>query len=150
MEKMRRILVAVPSEGPQREIGELLRREGYEVVRAARGSEAILAVLGQEIDVALIGLHLTDQDGFETVEILRKVRPRLPLVVLSTDPSVEIGRRICQQGIYYYLLEPFTAAELTDVVGSALRKGERETRKGGSAEGASALAPETVALGRER
>ncbi len=150
MEKMRRILVAVPSEGLQREIGELLRREGYEVVRAARGSEAILAVLGHEIDLALVGLDLTDPDGFQTVEILRKVRPRLPLVVLSTDPSVEIGRRIWQQGIYYYLLEPLNPAELKDVVGSAIRKRHGAQRAGGSQAAVSALETGAAAPAKAR
>ncbi len=146
MGKGGKVLLAVPGVGTQREIAELLTGEGYEVVRAGKGSGAILAALGQEIDVALIGLNLTDPDGFETVEILRKIRPRLPLVALSPDPSLEIGRRIWQQGIYYYLLEPLNAAELKDVVESALRKGQGAKR--GRVSAVSGLDREAVLPGR--
>ena len=145
-----RILVAVPGAGLQREIEELLGREGYEVVRAARGSEAILTVLGQEVDLALIGLDLTDPDGFQTIEILHKVRPRLPLVVFSSDPAVDVGRRIWQQGIYYYLLEPLNPTELKDVVGSALRKGQGAQHSGGSRAAVSALETGAAAPAKAR
>jgi len=48
------------------------------------------------------------------------MRPRLPVIVLSGDHSVEAGRQILQHGVFYYFLKPLDLEELDQIVRLAL------------------------------
>ena len=141
------ILIATPEVSTRQEVLDRLSAQGYQVISVERGSDVLLAVAGDSIGLAILDLSIEEPSGVKTVEILRKMRPRLPLIVLSGDHSVEAGRQILQHGPFYYLLKPLNLEELDQLVRIALsskrpltagmREGHLEPgqmeRKGGTA-----------------
>ena len=119
------VLIATAEPSTRQEILECLSVQGYQTVAVERGSDALLAVAEDNIGVAIVDLSIQEPSGIRTVEILRKMRPRLPLIVLSSDDSVETGRQILQHGPFYYLLKPLNLDELAQLVGIALTPNKR-------------------------
>jgi len=90
-----------------------------------RGSDALLSIAESNISLVILDISIQDPSCPKTVEILRKMRPRLPVVVLSGDPSVETGREILQHGVFYYFLKPLDFEELDQIVHVALAPNKR-------------------------
>lgn len=112
---------------------------GYQAVAAERGCDALLAVVEQDVRLVILDLSIAEPSGSKTVEILRKIRPRLPLVVLSGDRSLEAGRQVLQHGVFYYLLKPFDLEELDQIVQIALTSNKQ--RAAGMEQGAQQWRP---------
>ena len=125
MKDYRSILVVTSEPSTRQEIVERLSAQGFRAVAVERGSDALLAVAENNICLVVLDLSVQEPSGARTFEVLRKMRPRLPVIVLSGDSSVETGRQILQLGVFYYLLKPLNLEELDQVVRLALALGKR-------------------------
>ena len=125
MKDHRIILIATPEPSTKQQILDWLSAQGYRTAAVERGSDVLLAVAEDNIRLVIMDLSLQEPSGAKTVEILRKIRPRLPVIVLSGDHSIETGRQVLQHGVFYYLLKPFDLRELDQVVRTALAPGKR-------------------------
>jgi DNA-binding NtrC family response regulator len=119
------ILIATPDQVTQQQFHDWLSSQGYRVAAVERGSDVLLAVAEDNIRLVILDLSIQEPSGAKTVEILRKIRPRLPVIVLSGDHSIETGRQVLQHGVFYYLLKPVDVKELDQVVQTALVRGKR-------------------------
>ena len=120
MSDQRKVLIVTPESSIRQQILSRVSAKGYQAVAAERGYDALLTVVEQNVGLVIIDLSIEESAGVKTVEILRKIRPRLPLVVLSSDRSLEAGREVLQHGVFYYLLKPFDVEEFDQVVQIAL------------------------------
>ncbi len=96
---------------------ELLRREGYGVLRAYSGTEAVLLLEGRRPDLVLLDLMLPGLSGAE-------VLPRLdgiPVIVLSARTDVEEKVSLLLSGAVDYLTKPFDTRELLARIAVQLR-----------------------------
>lgn len=116
----RKVLIVTPESSIRQQILQRVSAKGYQTVAAERGHDALLAVAEHNVGLVIIDLSIDESTGVKTVEVLRKIRPRLPLVVLSGDRSLEAGREVLQHGVFYYLLKPFDLEELDQIVQIAL------------------------------
>jgi DNA-binding NarL/FixJ family response regulator len=89
----------------------------------------LLAAAEDRCELAIIDLAIREPAGAETVEIVRKMRPRLAVIVLSDDNSVETGRQVLQLSPFYYLLKPLNQEELGQLVELALSGGKRSVHR---------------------
>ncbi len=124
MSERKNVLVATADEQVKKVICDSLQdfsKECY-VKPVEGGGKAILAILNEGIDLAIVDLNLGGISGLETIEIMRRSRPKVPIVVISSDKSVETGSKVMQQGVFYYMFKPFRIDELKTVVESALWK----------------------------
>lgn len=120
MSDHRKVLIVTSESSIRQQILSRVSAKGYQAVAAERGYDALLTVVEQNVGLVIIDLSIEESAGVKTVEILRKIRPRLPLVVLFSDRSLEAGRQVLQHGVFYYLLKPFDIEELDQVVQIAL------------------------------
>lgn len=101
-------------------LAEGLRREGFEVVRAATGAEALAA---EEPDIVLLDLRLPDMDGLEVCRQLR-ARSTVPIIVVSARGE-EVDRVVgLELGADDYLVKPFSRLALLAHVKAVLRRAE--------------------------
>ncbi len=114
------ILLAGADDGARRAMEEVLRAAGHDVAVAEVGSQAVKVALDRNPAVAIIDLDLAELSGLAVIEILQRVRPHLPLVVLAGDASMEVGRRVLEMGVFYFLVKPIDAGEVQAAVESAL------------------------------
>ena len=120
----RGIILFVDDEEIVRRIGSTcLERQGYQVLLAGNGKEAIalFEVRGSEIRLVILDMTMPVMSGAETLLNLRKLRPDIPVIVSSGYNEVEVIRRFTSQGIAGFLQKPYTAATLTGKVWEILQ-----------------------------
>lgn len=100
-----------------------LKREGYEVIEASTGEEALeIAQKQSDISIALLDVMLPGIDGFEVCGQLRKQYPRLGIIML-TAKSQELDKVMgLEFGADDYVSKPFSPAELLARVKALLRR----------------------------
>jgi two-component system KDP operon response regulator KdpE len=94
---------------------------GFSVVEAASGTEAIRAASLQPIDLVIIDLGLPEMDGAEVVERIRSWS-NVPIIVLSVRSSEADKVKLLELGADDYVVKPFGMAELLARVRVALRR----------------------------
>lgn len=99
---------------------ELLSRQGYEVLRAYSGSEALLLLEKQRPDLILLDLMLPGLSGEELLPKLTGI----PVIVVSAKVDVTDKVRLLLDGAADYITKPFSTEELLARVAVQLRKKE--------------------------
>lgn len=120
MSDQRKVLIVAPESLIRQQILSRVAAQACRTVTAETGSDALLTVVEHDVALIILDLSIAEPSGSKTIEILRKIRPRLPVVVLSDDRSLEAGRQVLQHGVFYYLLTPFDIDELDQIVRIAL------------------------------
>lgn len=111
----------------ERDIVELLRDyfiwNGYEVVRAGSGAEALLRLDGR-VDLILLDVNMPDMDG---MEVCRRIRDlvRCPILFLTARIEDEDKIRGFQAGGDDYIVKPFSIDELGARVSAHIRRDAR-------------------------
>ena len=98
-----------------------LRNQGYQVVSAGTGREALSEISLRTPDAMILDLGLPDIDGFEVASAVRD-RHELPIIVLSARDGEEDQIRALDCGANDYVTKPFREGELMARVRAALRR----------------------------
>ena len=101
---------------------ELLRREGYGVLRAYSGTEALMLLEDRRPDLILLDLMLPGLNGEEVLPHLTG----MPVIVLSARAAVEDKVDLLQGGAADYLTKPFDTRELLARIAVQLRRQSRQ------------------------
>ncbi len=101
-----------------------LRREGFEVMTAGDGQEAVqIAGSAWQPDVVLLDLTLPEVDGFSVCERIRATNQKVVLLVLGGDPDKNEIRSL-DSGADDYLAKPFPPEVLLARIRAHLRRGQ--------------------------
>ena len=98
-----------------------LRQEGYEVVEATSGEQALLCLESGTMDLAVVDVMMPGIDGFELTRILR-IDYDLPVILLTARHHIEDKERGFLAGSDDYLVKPFESKELLYRVKAILRR----------------------------
>ena len=100
-----------------------LELEGFRVVRAANGSEALEKASKEHPDLVLLDIMMPEMDGFETLQGLRETSS-VPVIFL-TAKSEEVDRiKGLDLGADDYITKPFSPRELVSRIRAVLRRTE--------------------------
>ena len=117
-----RILLADDEQSIQTLLSFPLRKDGYEVVRASDGREALARFGEQPFDLVVLDVMMPRMDGLETCRRLR-ARSDVPIIML-TAKSEEIDKVLgLELGADDYITKPFSMREFRSRVKAALRRG---------------------------
>jgi len=123
VEKSARILLVDDEQSIQTLLSYPLRKDGYEVVRAADGREALDRFAEQAFDLVVLDLMLPQLDGLEVCRRLR-ARSAVPIIML-TAKSEEIDKVLgLELGADDYITKPFSMREFRSRVKAALRRAD--------------------------
>jgi DNA-binding response OmpR family regulator len=100
-----------------------LRTEGYEVVTAQDGLQAIEVFSSQPIDLVLLDIMMPRLDGFATTQRLREFS-NVPIIILTAKGEEQDRVRGLDLGADDYLVKPFSATELLARVRAVLRRAQ--------------------------
>jgi len=124
--RMARILVIDDDPDLRAVLEQMLRPAGYEVVLAADGREGVAQFRAQSADVVITDLYMPHQEGFETINELRRRFPGIAIIAMSGKPAAATLLSIAQKlGVTAALQKPFTSDELLAAVEKALSKEPR-------------------------
>ena len=100
-----------------------LERDGFRVVWAARGADAMNALERDDVRLAILDLQLPDADGFDLCRTIRE-RSRLPIVIMTArDEEVDRVTGL-ELGADDYVTKPFSPRELVARVRAVLRRAD--------------------------
>ncbi len=105
------ILVVDDEEAVRHVISCTLRAFGYQVVTACNGVEAVAIANARadEIALALIDLMMPVMDGPTTIQELRRINPKLPMIAMSGYPMAGPETVLERAGVSIFLHKPYTA-----------------------------------------
>src|SRR5437588_1675242 len=118
-----RILLVDDEQSIQTLLSYPLRKEGYEVVQAADGQQALDRFAEEPFDLVVLDLMLPGLDGLEVCRRLRS-RSSVPIIML-TARSEEIDKVLgLELGADDYITKPFSLREFSSRIKAALRRAE--------------------------
>lgn len=116
---MSKIVLTVDDSKTIREmVSFTLKGQGFEVIEAEDGQQALSVLNGKEVSVIITDLNMPNMDGFELMKKLRadpkyKFTPILMLTTESDDGKKELGK---QAGATGWIVKPFNPEKLIQVV----------------------------------
>jgi UDP-3-O-[3-hydroxymyristoyl] N-acetylglucosamine deacetylase len=121
---MKEIILVVDDDARVREsIGDVLRDEGYQVVTAGDGHEAMRRVDEHDPCLVLLDVWMPDLDGIEVLGRIKAARAELPVIVLSGHGNVEMAVKATRMGAIDFIEKPFSIDGLLSSVSRALHPG---------------------------
>ena len=120
-QRVRRVLAVDDEQGILVYVGANLRQQGYEVLTAHDGQEALETAALKQPDLVILDLAMPVLDGFETLRRLREWT-QVPVIVLSAHADQADKVRALDLGADDYLTKPFGVEELLARVRVAFRR----------------------------
>ncbi len=106
----------------RRGIVDALRFAGYEPIEAADGDAGLEMATTRQFDLLLLDLVLPRRDGLEILREVRRLRPTLPVIVLTARGEEADRVRGLSDGADDYVVKPFSVKELLARVEAVLRR----------------------------
>jgi DNA-binding response OmpR family regulator len=122
----RKILVVDDEERMVRFIRLNLEHDGFRVIEAFNGNQAINKARSNLPDLLLLDVMMPDLDGFEVLRVLREVSS-VPVIMLTAKGEEEDRVRGLELGADDYITKPFSPRELVSRVRAVLRRTEMAT-----------------------
>ncbi|HXP62421.1 MAG TPA: sigma-54 dependent transcriptional regulator [Dongiaceae bacterium] len=115
-----RILLVEDDPGAASALQKVLQAEGYTVDLAERGDDGLAEARSGSFDLVLTDLKLPGLSGLELAAQLRAHKPKLPIIVMTAHGTTDTAIEATKLGAYEYLVKPFEAEDLLDVVAAAV------------------------------
>ncbi len=114
------ILVADDDRGIRTVLNQALGRAGYEVRSASNAATLWRWISDGAGDLVITDVVMPDENGLDMLPRIRKLRPDLPVIVMSAQNTLLTAVKAAERGAYEYLPKPFDLKELLAVVKRAL------------------------------
>src|ERR1700729_2614962 len=114
------ILVADDDAAIRTVLNQALSRAGYEVRLTGNAATLWRWVSQGDGDLVITDVVMPDENAFDLLPRIKKLRPDLPIIVMSAQNTFMTAIRASERGAYEYLPKPFDLKELTSIVGRAL------------------------------
>jgi two-component system chemotaxis response regulator CheY len=102
---------------------DALEGQGYKLLEAADGEEAVAQTAAARPDVVLLDLMMPRQSGLEALAQIRKLHPESRVVVISSMDTESLVQQALQAGADGFIAKPFHPLEIQGAVRKALEAG---------------------------
>ena len=125
MNQPAKVLVVEDDATLRQALCDTIKFGGYEAVEASSGVDALGKLSNHGVDMVISDVQMDHMDGRELLRKVRVTNPELPFVIITAHGSVEGAVDAMREGATDYLLKPFEAEVLLDMVSrmEPLRKG---------------------------
>jgi len=122
------ILVADDDAAIRTVLNQALSRAGYDVRSTGNAATLWRWVSQGDGDLVLTDVVMPDENAFDLLPRIKKLRPELPVIVMSAQNTFMTAIRASERGAYEYLPKPFDLKELIAIVGRALSEPKERSR----------------------
>lgn len=108
----------------------LLGDEGFEVLTATNGYEALKVIEKESPDLVLLDIWMPGIDGIETLKQIKKESPRLQVIIITGHGTIETAVRATKLGAFDFIEKPLSIDKIIVAINNALnfRRLEEENR----------------------
>ena len=117
--EIKRVLVADDELNLRRVLEAMLRREGYDVITAANGVEA-LGGMTAGVHTVITDLKMPGLDGMALLKRLSVEYPDVPVIMITAHGSVDNAVEAVKLGAFDYIEKPFEQEQIRQVVAKAI------------------------------
>ena len=121
---MGKVLVVDDEAGIRKVVRIALEKDGYYVVDAKDGAEAIRILNEGEhpmvIDVIITDIRMPNINGIEAIKYFQREYSSVPLMVLTGFPDIDLATQLLKQGITDYFVKPVDRKKLLTAVAGAI------------------------------
>src|SRR3954467_5303661 len=117
---MARILVVDDQEMMRDSLAATLAREGHEVVAAGDGQAGVSRLSSAKFDLLISDLKMPKMTGIELLAEAKKIRPEMPVVLMTAFATVATAVEAMKLGAYDYIQKPFDGEEIKLLVDRTL------------------------------
>lgn len=103
-----------------RESYKLILEKDYDLVFAVNGQDVLLYLTENTPDLLLMDIKMPKMDGLTALKELKKVRPYLPVLIVTGYDSVETAAAALESGALDYIVKPFEPEQILKSVQKAL------------------------------
>ena len=128
------ILVADDDAAIRTVLSQALTRAGYDVRTTGTAGTLWRWVQAGEGDLVITDVVMPDENAFEVLPRIKKLRPDLPIIVMSAQNTFMTAIKASERGAYDYLPKPFDLKELVAIVGRAMSEPKNVKRADGPEE----------------
>jgi two-component system KDP operon response regulator KdpE len=116
------VLIVDDERSIRQSLRTILTNLGFDIVEAARGEEALALVRTAQFDAVLLDINMPGMGGVDVCKLIRKVSPRLPIIMLTVQGSEDRKVEALDSGADDYITKPFQLRELTARLRAAVRR----------------------------
>ncbi|MAK10954.1 MAG: nitrogen regulation protein NR(I) [Rhizobiales bacterium TMED83] len=121
------VLIADDDKAIRTVLVQALGRAGFDVRATGTASSLWKWVSNGEGDVIVTDVMMPDQNAFDLIPRIKRLRPDLPIVVISAKNTLTTAITAAERGAFEYLPKPFDLGELTGVIGRAMELPRAQT-----------------------
>ncbi|MGE4342703.1 MAG: sigma-54-dependent transcriptional regulator [Geoalkalibacter sp.] len=101
-----------------------LNKQGYEVLTAGSGEEALMVIRDESPDLMLLDIQLPGINGLDVLEKAKAIDEELIVIMITALGVLETAVKAMRMGAYDYISKPFNLDELAITIKKALETGE--------------------------
>ncbi|MFM7204580.1 MAG: sigma-54-dependent transcriptional regulator [Myxococcota bacterium] len=103
-------------------VEKILQKEGYVVLLAADGAEALAIVRRESVALVVTDFKMPGMTGLDLLKAARTLQPDLEVILMTAYGTVEAAVEAMKEGAYDFISKPFKRVELLKAVQKALEK----------------------------
>jgi len=119
-----KILLADDDKAVRKALGRVLETEGFDVLTAENGGEAVREFLAECPDLVLLDLKMPEKDGWEAFDLIERLHPFVPVIVITARPHQY--NRAVMAGIDALMEKPLDMPLLMETINRLLKESENE------------------------
>ncbi|MBT8763999.1 sigma-54-dependent Fis family transcriptional regulator [Desulfohalobiaceae bacterium Ax17] len=146
---MAKILIVDDDPQLRQSFARLLSDEGYHVIAASSAEKGLELVKNEFFDLAILDLRLPGMNGIEGFKALKRISPKLPVVIMTAYGSTETAIEATKLGAFDYVLKPFDIPEFLSLIRKGIQAGRLMRSKVVMDAGLELADPESI-VGRSR
>jgi len=116
------ILIVDDEESIRKSLKDILGDDGYEVVTAASGREALDILAEAQPSLALLDIAMPEMDGIETLRRFKEARPDMQVVMITGHGTIETAVQTTKMGAYDFIQKPLSLERVTLSVKNGLEE----------------------------
>jgi DNA-binding NtrC family response regulator len=128
--KSKTILMAYQDDSWVKPLSTLFAEMGYRIETSRVVSEAIREVRSKDMQVILLDDQMEEIKAYDLVPLFKRLNTRAQIIVISSEESVGLAKRLREAGIFYQAMKPVDLEEIRSAVACAFEKIEREQPEG--------------------
>jgi two-component system, response regulator FlrC len=109
------VLLVDDDHAVRQSLGRALRSEGYAVIEAVNGQDALAKLAESTVDLVLLDLNMPVVNGWDTLDQIKEINPFLPVIVITARPNQH--HAAARAGVAAVLEKPLALPVLLDLMG---------------------------------
>jgi len=116
------VLIVDDQESIRHALSKMLIKEGYDVLLAGEGDEALETLRKRKVNVILSDLKMPKMDGVQLLKTSKLIRPEVEVILITAHGTIEKAVSAMKDGAYDFITKPFKKIVIANMVKKAVEK----------------------------